>query len=224
MNYIEVIEKWKINHSEIARRLSMPIGTFNNKINTKQNIYQFTEAEVGKIGTILLEMAGDITSIRDTIIEEIVTKFNMQPLIVSPRPDDEDAYNIVADVKIEPNIVITLPSERPKYEDIKNNDSVTEFDLDLKENKLLGPIRKKFIPYTGCSDQPAESISCDNLPIRETSQVISGKAKKVNDLILAQIKAIEAEKVPKERDTPNGRRSWRLDQKKRIDERKKQLK
>lgn len=43
------------------------------------------------------------------------------------------------------------------------------------------------------------------------------------DAILAQIKEIEAEEIPKERNTQLGRPAWRLDQKRRINDLKKQL-
>jgi hypothetical protein len=39
-----------------------------------------------------------------------------------------------------------------------------------------------------------------------------------------KIAAIKAEKIPKERDTPNGRKSWNFDQKKRIEELQSKLK
>lgn len=41
--------------------------------------------------------------------------------------------------------------------------------------------------------------------------------------ILKEIAYIKEEKIPKERDTPNGRKSWAFDQKKRIQELEKQL-
>lgn len=45
-----------------------------------------------------------------------------------------------------------------------------------------------------------------------------------NDEILKQILAIKAEKIPKERDTPFGKKAWEFDQKKRIKELENQLK
>lgn len=45
-----------------------------------------------------------------------------------------------------------------------------------------------------------------------------------NSKIEKQIAAIEAEKIPKERDTPLGRRSWLFDQNKKIEDLKKQIK
>jgi hypothetical protein len=41
---------------------------------------------------------------------------------------------------------------------------------------------------------------------------------KVESTIEEQIKAIKAEKVPSQRDTPMGRKSWAIDQRKRIQE------
>lgn len=45
-----------------------------------------------------------------------------------------------------------------------------------------------------------------------------------NGEIMAQIAAIRAEKIPKDRDTVMGRKSWELDQRKRIEELQNQLK
>jgi hypothetical protein len=45
-----------------------------------------------------------------------------------------------------------------------------------------------------------------------------------NGEIMKQIEAIKAEKIPKERDTSNGRKSWSFDQQKRIQELQNKLK
>lgn len=66
MNYLEIIEKWKINHSELARKLEIPVGTFNNKLSQSQNIYNFTPLEEEKIKSILRELATDILGIQVT--------------------------------------------------------------------------------------------------------------------------------------------------------------
>jgi len=57
-------------------------------------------------------------------------------------------------------------------------------------------------------------------PISNFEKAISDTAK---EAILKQIAAIRAEKVPKDRDTVFGRKSWALDQKKRIEELEKQI-
>lgn len=50
----------------------------------------------------------------------------------------------------------------------------------------------------------------------EVKPLVLPKPKINNEAILSQIAAIKAEKVPKERDTLNGRKSWQIDQNKRI--------
>lgn len=50
------------------------------------------------------------------------------------------------------------------------------------------------------------------------------KTQKTQTWIESQIKAINAEKIPKERNTQLGRQSWKKEQQKRIGELKKQLK
>lgn len=55
-------------------------------------------------------------------------------------------------------------------------------------------------------------------------QTASYEALAKNEDIQKQIEAIKSEKCPKERDTPMGRKSWQLDQAKRIKELENQLK
>lgn len=61
MDYKEVINKWKLNKAEIARRINMPDGTFKNKISDNP-VYNFTEKEAKLIIDSLRELANDILS------------------------------------------------------------------------------------------------------------------------------------------------------------------
>lgn len=61
MDYKEVINKWKLNKAEIARRINMPDGTFKNKISDNP-VYNFTEKEAQLIIDSLRELANDILS------------------------------------------------------------------------------------------------------------------------------------------------------------------
>ena len=70
MDYKEVINKWKINKSEIARRISMPDGTFKNKISDNQT-YGFTGIEEQLIIKNLRELANDIFSIDTSKVDSI---------------------------------------------------------------------------------------------------------------------------------------------------------
>ena len=60
------------------------------------------------------------------------------------------------------------------------------------------------------------------LPKERVNELI--KPPEGNEAIKRRISEIKQEKIPKERDTINGRKAWALDQKKRIEELEKQLK
>jgi len=57
----------------------------------------------------------------------------------------------------------------------------------------------------------------------KVNNVIKSLVRSDNDAILAQIKAIEEEKIPAERNTTLGKKVWANDQRKRIEELKKLL-
>lgn len=61
--------------------------------------------------------------------------------------------------------------------------------------------------------QPAPVLKPQEQPKTKFEAAISETAQKA---IREQIEAIRAEKIPKERDTPFGRKSWQIDQQKRI--------
>lgn len=55
----EIIEKWKINKRILAFKMTMPIGTFCNKLNPKHPT-KFSEAELIRLKLILKEMYNDL--------------------------------------------------------------------------------------------------------------------------------------------------------------------
>jgi len=80
--------------------------------------------------------------------------------------------------------------------------------------------------------EPVISIDVAEIPTevynRPGMVVVKPSGKQVdaaieNDLIISKIASIKAEKIPPQRDTTMGRKSWALDQKKRIQELEKQL-
>lgn len=89
---------------------------------------------------------------------------------------------------------------------------------------VTAPLRKE--PKTQIKDltKPTNEIKPVEQP-KTNYSINTGAEKSEIDraAIMAQIKAIEDEKIPKERDTLLGRGSWRIDQQKRINELKKQL-
>lgn len=61
MDEIEIIKKWNINKSFIAREMNMIKGTFHNKIMNKRT--SFNEKEKILLRSILKKMAKDIMNI-----------------------------------------------------------------------------------------------------------------------------------------------------------------
>jgi len=55
----EVIEKWKLNKGLLAFKMSMPLGTFCNKLSPKHPT-QFSDAEIIRLKMILKELYGDL--------------------------------------------------------------------------------------------------------------------------------------------------------------------
>ncbi len=58
----ETIEKWKLNKSLLAFKMTMLTGTFCNKLNPKHST-QFTDAELIRLKLILKELYGDLEPI-----------------------------------------------------------------------------------------------------------------------------------------------------------------
>jgi vacuolar-type H+-ATPase subunit I/STV1 len=113
------------------------------------------------------------------------------------------SYFIAKLLKMEPDADIQQKLE--KFEELKNR--VIELE---KENISLKAQLNAMQPISK--------------PFKESSSLIPAPLEAAkNDEILAKIKAIRDEKCPKERDTPIGRKSWELDQKKRIEELKQKL-
>ena len=60
----EVIEKWRLNKGLLASKMNMPEGTFNNKLSPKHTAY-FTDAEIIKLKSVLIELRNDLDSVTD---------------------------------------------------------------------------------------------------------------------------------------------------------------
>lgn len=84
-------------------------------------------------------------------------------------------------------------------------------------NDVTLPIRSSKDAPKEKSTAPAESKAAKKESIPEAL------SKKEVEAVLKQIEEVRSEKIPKERDTPNGRKAWDYDQNKRINELKKLL-
>jgi hypothetical protein len=98
---------------------------------------------------------------------------------------------------------------------------------DLSDGEVLPPVQVNLSKAAVASPKPQErpesealahssEHDCQSPETFPMRQIHNGEVKK-------QIAAIKTEKIPKERDTPIGRKAWALEQKKRIEELEKQL-
>lgn len=55
----EIIEKWHLNKSLLAFKMTMPLGTFCNKLSPKHPT-KFSDAELIRLKLILKELYGDL--------------------------------------------------------------------------------------------------------------------------------------------------------------------
>jgi predicted XRE-type DNA-binding protein len=62
MKLEQLIEKWKINQSFLAKSLSITQGAFNQKLRRKDNQY-FTKEQEDKIKEVIRELGEDINSV-----------------------------------------------------------------------------------------------------------------------------------------------------------------
>jgi hypothetical protein len=88
----------------------------------------------------------------------------------------------------------------------------TKIPSDVFSAKVVNPVT------------PKQSVALHNAENKDQMTEVFPMRQLHNGEILKQIGEIEAEKIPKERDTAFGRRAWQLDQQKRIDKLKSQLK
>lgn len=58
-NLQEIIEKWKLNKGLLAFKMTMPLGTFCNKLSPKHSS-EFTDAEIIRLKMVLKELYGDL--------------------------------------------------------------------------------------------------------------------------------------------------------------------
>lgn len=59
MELHQTIEKWKLNKGLLAFKMTMPLGTFCNKLNPKHSS-EFNDAEIIRLKLILKELYGDL--------------------------------------------------------------------------------------------------------------------------------------------------------------------
>lgn len=98
----------------------------------------------------------------------------------------------------------------------------TDHKIDTPQKALVF-LEQFYVTHHKLATDPKEILRAQQ---RQNALVVQQKPAKPDlnrHAILRQIEAIQAEQIPKERDTPLGRPSWRLDQQKRINELKKQL-
>lgn len=65
----EIIDKWRLNQNLLADKMGMPKGTFNNKL-SGTHASKFTDQELDKLKTILLELRSDLDGIDATDFNE----------------------------------------------------------------------------------------------------------------------------------------------------------
>ena len=120
-------------------------------------------------------------------------------------------------------IISQTPGKRPKL--YCSSKCRIEFcrrkKAESKPKRGRGRPKKIVIPAQLPDPLPKKFIGIIEGPMKEVLQEASKGNAKLG--IEAMIAAIKAEKIPTQRDTPMGRKSWALDQKKRIQELEKQL-
>ena len=67
----EVIEKWKLNKGLLASKMTMPLGTFCNKLNPKHST-QFSDAEIIKLKGVLIDLQKDLDAVTDIEFNDIL--------------------------------------------------------------------------------------------------------------------------------------------------------
>lgn len=103
------------------------------------------------------------------------------------------------------------PEQHVALHNAENKDQATRTDL------IFPKPRKK------PKNSPGNALN-ESIVFAKEQQVYDAPLVAENVEIGEKIKAIKAEKLPKDRDTVLGRKSWALEQKKRIEELEKQLK
>ena len=130
--------------------------------------------------------------------------------------------------KIENGInVVVSPTMQELFESIMAGiDAInTKNGLPPAQVHIITPKQAVALHNAENKDQITELKGIPISKLKEASSIsedeITDMARKTN--IQAEINKIKAEKCPKERDTPMGRKSWQMDQQKRIQELKDKL-
>lgn len=66
---MEIIDKWKVNRALLASKMDMPKGTFNNKLSPVHPT-QFSDKEVNKLCSILIELRTDLEPVEGADFNE----------------------------------------------------------------------------------------------------------------------------------------------------------
>ena len=56
---LNLIDTWRVNRALLASKMTMPTGTFNNKLNPNHSA-SFTDKEVNQLCNILIEFRDDL--------------------------------------------------------------------------------------------------------------------------------------------------------------------
>ena len=59
MEIEKIVNKWKLNKGLLAFKMTMPLGTFCNKLSSKHTA-SFTDAELIRLKMVLKELYGDL--------------------------------------------------------------------------------------------------------------------------------------------------------------------
>jgi hypothetical protein len=106
--------------------------------------------------------------------------------------------------------------------------TVSKTQLQVLYKEMLDLIQKAKSepqqPYIGVVTKDEVKWGQSQEPVKITLKAPSGPPDDSNADIQKKIDEIKKEKIPKERDTVNGRKAWALDQKKRIEDLKNKLK
>lgn len=65
----ELITKWKLNQTMLAERLGIPKATFANNLKGRK-YYSFTDEQLGKLKSVLIELRSDIEAMDDLDFNE----------------------------------------------------------------------------------------------------------------------------------------------------------
>ena len=72
LTVLQVINKWKLNRADLASKIDMPKGTFNNKLNP-DHAATFSDKEQNQLCNILIEMRNDLEKVEGADFNEALS-------------------------------------------------------------------------------------------------------------------------------------------------------